>query len=241
MITYAQGDPKSGRAHLEKSLAIAREANSTVVLAHTLTRLGVVQAAQPEVAAPLMQEALAIARGGGDRVGTYFALHELAQLAYASGDFSGARNLHEEALILKRAQGDKWHIGFSLYWLAVLDRHDARTESATHHLQECLRIRQELGEPRGVVMCIEALSWLAADNRQWSRALRLMGAAESLRASMSAALPATQKAGHDGCTTILAQALSERRRAELMDRGRLMTFSQASRYALRSKTGRTRS
>ena len=234
-LAYATGDAQAGQARLEDSLRIARELGDGRLTAHALTRLGVTHASRREVAAPLIQEALSISRASGDRVGTYFALHELAQLAYGGAEYPEARRLHEEALILKREQGDKWHIAFSAYWLAILDRRDGDAASAEQHLVECWRIRQELGERRGMAMCVEVLAWLASDRSEYDVAARLLGAAESFRAEVGATLGGAQIGDHAAAETLVKGHLGLNAYHVEFENGRLMTPKETIVVAVRHR------
>lgn len=238
-LAYATGDAAAGQARLEDSLRIARELGDSRLTAYALTRLGVLHASRRGVAAPLIQEALSISRASGERVGTYFALHELAQLAYGGADYPEARRLHEEALILKREQGDKWHIAFSVYWLAMLDRRDGDTASAQRHLVECLKIRLELDERRGVAMSVEGLAWLASDRSDYDLAARLLGAAEDVRAEVGATIGGAQIGDHAAAETLVKAHLGLNAYSVEFEKGRLMTpvetIAAAARHRIRPR------
>src|SRR6185312_17434779 len=78
--------------------------------AEALTGAGVLAHYQGQYsrAANLCGQSLALCRAVGDRAGVAAALHGLALVARAGGDFAMARTMYEEARLLHEELGDRW-------------------------------------------------------------------------------------------------------------------------------------
>jgi len=102
-----------------------------------------------------------------------------------------ARRLLKESLTeARRADGQGWWLADSLSCVAQLDIDDHRFERARSLLREALELSITLGDQRMIVRCLERLAYLATARRRFSRAVRLVDAASSLRAT--ATLPRAQ-------------------------------------------------
>ena len=64
------------------------------------------------------EEGLSLAREAGDRLGTYNALYNLAQLATARGDHELATRMFEEGVELSKGMGDRANLAHFLEGLA---------------------------------------------------------------------------------------------------------------------------
>lgn len=61
-----------------------------------------------------------MARRLGDRLSTYIALYNLAQVALSRGDYNGAVTLFEEGVTLSGEVGDRANLAYCLEGLAVV-------------------------------------------------------------------------------------------------------------------------
>src|SRR3712207_8739755 len=61
-----------------------------------------------------------MARSLGDRLSTYIALYNLAQVVLSRGDYHGAVNLFEEGVALSEQVGDRANLAYCLEGLAVV-------------------------------------------------------------------------------------------------------------------------
>jgi non-specific serine/threonine protein kinase len=68
----------------------------------------------------MFEEGLAMARRLGERLGTYIALYNLAQVALTCGDYQGAVSLFEEGVALSGEVGDQANLAYCLEGLAVV-------------------------------------------------------------------------------------------------------------------------
>lgn len=84
----------------------------------------------------------------------------------------------------------------------------------------------------GIIHSLEGFAGLAAAQARPQRALRLAGAAASLREAIGAPLSPTEHARLEHRLEAARQTLSEAVGTELWAEGRAMTLEQASTYAL---------
>jgi len=96
--------------------------------------------------------------------------------------------LLEESLALRRELGDQPGVAASLLALGEVALSQGDRGLAESVYEESLAIQRELGDLRGFAECVEGLACLAAAGQQPERALRLAGAASTLRASIGVPL-----------------------------------------------------
>jgi hypothetical protein len=88
----------------------------------------------------------------------------------------------EQAVDRWRRIGDRrLQMGDGLVWLAVVDARAGRPADARAAIGEALRLFREVDSPMGIVSVILGLSYLARWEGRYQDAVRLAGAAESLR------------------------------------------------------------
>lgn len=125
---------------------------------------------------------LALRRRLDDVPGTIYALVHVAWVCrVGQGDHAAARPLLEEALAIARERSP-WHVGVVLANLGdqALAEGDGRT--AGRLLRESLPLLASDTRDAGTIgAMLEGLAMAAAGERQWTRALRLFGAASALR------------------------------------------------------------
>ena len=71
-------------------------------------------------ATQMFEEGLAMARRLGERLATYIALYNLAQVALSRGDHDGAVSLFDEGVALSGEVGDRANLAYCLEGLAVV-------------------------------------------------------------------------------------------------------------------------
>lgn len=111
-----QGDVAGTRPHLERALALSRQADEPMMIANTLVNLGHVAAVDrgPKDAEDLFAEGLATFEASGDRWGVAYASNYLAGLRHAAGDHAGAVELSARAVGLLEELGDRFYLVFAL-------------------------------------------------------------------------------------------------------------------------------
>lgn len=136
---------------------------------------------------------LALRRQMDDVPGIIYALIHVAWVCrVGQDDGAAARPLLEEALEIARERSP-WHVGVVLGNLGDQALADGEFETASRLLRECLVQVTSVTRDAGTMGAIlESLAMAAAGEGTWTRALRLFGAASSLREA--AGIPQVQPA-----------------------------------------------
>jgi predicted ATPase/DNA-binding XRE family transcriptional regulator len=144
------------------------------------------------VAAGLIDECVAVARGRKDRRLLARVLGIAAQLAAARGDYPAARQLSEEGLPLVRKTGPRWSEARYLDALALLAIEQADFDEAASWLTSSLEVARAMGDAWSEAAALNKLGDVARAQRDFARAgrlyeeslLRLEGQGDELRASV---------------------------------------------------------
>lgn len=212
----------------DEALAIVRDSGDQRGSAIALINLADVVSRQGEhaAAAKLFEESVEVFERFGDRWGMAFALDSAALAARREGQLERARALHEQSLALSRQIGDDRGAARTLTHLADLAaEQDDLTRAKALHL-ECLRIRQSLRDMPGIASAMEKLAWVMPSEAA-EDAARLLGAAEALRESIDAPVPATARADYERYVRTLASRMGEAAFESARTQGRAMAPDQA--------------
>ena len=237
-LAYVQGEYAQARALFQEALALRRKLHDPWGISETLSNLGLLLYGQQDYdqAQQYYEEALALRQELNDPWGVGHALSYLAMIVHSRGDYARARALLEQSLVLLRGLGRGNAIAgvltslgqVTLYWGDV-----ARAQAA---YAEGLVLCRQLGQKRCIATCVAGLAAVAGAQGRPTRAARLFGAAEALRAIIGAQLQPVDRDDYDRqVAAIQAQgdaAAWERAWAE----GRALPLEQAIAYALEDPT-----
>ena len=231
---YVRGFFTEGRTWLADLLALPSANPRTAVRANALSAAGSLAYNQGDDAAAeaLQQESLSIWRELGDRRGIASSLDTLGALAYRRGDHERASALLEESLLVKRERQDRWGIAAVLHHLGEVALEQSHFSTARARYEDSLLEWMELGDTWSIAMVLESFAALAHARGHSARALRLIGAATSVRERLGGATcPPVQRLqvqrlvdaveatlGHDATTAAVAE-------------GRAMDLNKAIQYA----------
>lgn len=118
---------------------------------------------------------------GGDLPRRAGALNGAANLAYAQGDYAGARPLHDESLGIRRVLNDRVGIATSLNNLASVSYFEGDLETAGARISESLAIRRELGDRAGISSCLNNLAMIAQKSEDYETARAHLAESLTLR------------------------------------------------------------
>jgi DNA-binding CsgD family transcriptional regulator len=180
----AKGDYSRGQALFEESLVMFRELGNKRGIDSCLYTsalwLLLARGDQATVRARL-EESLALSRELGDKNGMAFYFWISGWVALSQGNTASAQTLAEQSLTLWQEMGDRWR---ALYALALLGRikvsqGDFSAPRTTY--EESITRARALDDSWITAFCLEgwAIIVAAQSEREW--AVRLWGAAESLR------------------------------------------------------------
>ncbi|TMD33765.1 MAG: hypothetical protein E6I95_08130 [Chloroflexi bacterium] len=187
-LSQRLGDFDRAASYFEESVRIARLTEEGHVAAESLANLALVRLlhGQSELADPLVREAIAIAEDHHDNYATAGALLVMALVAYFEGDFDQARVCAEKSLALHRELGNEKVAAFLLACLATLALDNQDEAMARANLRESLEISRRMHEKVDVAFVLETCARFAAARSNSAVAVKLAGAAASVRETVGA-------------------------------------------------------
>jgi len=224
-LTRTQGDYAHAEALYAECLAIRRAHNDPHGILSALHNLGITAYEQGDHtrAIQLYEEALPLARAEGSGYGIAFILTTLGEAVQADGDPARALALYEEGLAAFRQIGHIWGIALALTRLgdATL-AHGDRTRAAALQ-RESLALSGELGDRRSATDAIEGLARAEAP-RDPALAIRLLGAAATLRERLGVPATAAREALTDRAAALARTQLGEEAFAAAWATGTVLRF-----------------
>jgi class 3 adenylate cyclase/tetratricopeptide (TPR) repeat protein len=232
-LAAQQGDLTQAGVLYEESLQIRRALGDRPGEAAMLNNLGMAAMFREDYVAaePLFAAGLQLFRKLGDRWSLGGVLNNLGLVARYRGDTARARRLLEESVAVRRSLGDPWGIANALSSLSNLLLHAGELDGIEPLLRESLELNLELGDRLALAYCLEDYAGQAASTGWARRALRLAGAATSLRTELGAPLPAGEQAALARLLAPAAEALGDQTELAWAE-GRALSAEEAAALAL---------
>ena len=224
-----EGDFRKGETLLREALAMQRdlddrEGTATALLHLSHATINLFDAAQTRV---LLEESLQITRELNDNSALIITLYYVGDAAMIEGDYDRAEPTFEEALALAHRVGDRVGGAYITFGLAWLTRERGQFESAQRYLREGCEIIRDNGHGWVQAYYMESAAYLAAAQGQNERAAQLLGAAATLRTTMSCPLAPSYHALHQRYEHLARTALGEASFQALYARGHTFTVERA--------------
>ena len=234
IIAFRNNEYTAARSLYEESLGLWREIGNQRAVALSLSNLGnIAEKLNDHVLAhSLHHESLALFRELKDAHGIASSLGHLADAAKRSHDYPSARTLYEESLAMFIESGSKWHTANVLAELAKLSCEQGDFGSARSLYQESMVIFGELGDIRGIARLFEGLMVLAIMQSQPERALRLAGAANTVRKEHCVPLASDEETELQRHVELINRELPVPAREAAWSSGASMSIERAIEYAL---------
>ncbi|HEX2374435.1 MAG TPA: BTAD domain-containing putative transcriptional regulator [Actinomycetota bacterium] len=179
-MAIALGDLDAAKAGYEGAVAAARDGGPLWALMASLVRLGTLLTMEGEEAraAPLIAEAVALARRSGQRRAFGHLYNELGAVARARDDVERARQLHQEALAIVRGLIG-WSVPHTLASLACAEARLGDLDAAAAHLREAAGLLLSTPQPATAALVLNGEALVALARAQPEQAARLLAAAEA--------------------------------------------------------------
>jgi tetratricopeptide (TPR) repeat protein len=240
-IAWWQEDIAAARGFYQEALAIERELGDPARIADALYNQAFVAAAGGdfEGAFRLLEESLELFRRAGDESGAARADWMIVIRDLAAGNWDPPIAKAKEAVAAWRRMGDRFQLGDGLVWLAVVYARAGRPAEAWSTMREALDLVREVDTPMGMLSAILGLSYLARWEDRYEDAVRLAGAAESLREQVGGRVPLEFLARFIGDPEAEARGrLPEATAQRAWDEGRTMSVEAALALAQRQAVPR---
>jgi len=190
-IAWWQIDQQAAWAFYDEALAVERQVGPPARIAEALYNSAFAQgiAGDQEAAGRMLDESLDLFRQANDEHGVARVLVMAVLPDAQAGAWDRVIARIEEAVGIWRRLGDRLQLAFSLIWLAFARGRAARRRDAHVAAVEALSIFRAAENPTGIVLAFRDLAFLACWEGRPGDALRLAGAAESLREKIGGGPP----------------------------------------------------
>jgi tetratricopeptide (TPR) repeat protein len=198
--------------------------------ARTASNLANVVKQQGEIGLALerYEESLALFRQLGDRAGVAWSLRHQGDIAREQRDHALAESLYLQSLESFNGLGDMWSVGTLLTDLGNLALSSDEMGKGLDRFKQALDAYQQLGgHKRGIARVIDGLARAASLRGDARRAVRLAGAAASLRNIIGTSLTPTEQRQAAADLESASAKLTPAERSEAWVEGWEMTAEQA--------------
>jgi tetratricopeptide (TPR) repeat protein len=235
-IAWWQIDHAGAGVFYDEALVIERKLGEPARIAEALYNQAFVVGASGDVdrSADLVEESLGLFRRAEVEHGVARALAMLVMRDAQVGDWPSAIARLEEVVAIWRRLGDRLQLAFDLIWLAFACGRAGRPREARSAALEALDLFCEAGNATGMALAFRDLAFLAVWDGRPQEALRLAGAAESLRDRIGGGPPPGFGGMLEGDPAAEARAqLSEDEAERCWQEGRGMELEEALTQARR--------
>jgi predicted ATPase/DNA-binding NarL/FixJ family response regulator len=233
-LALVQGDAAGARALLEAALAAARQAGDDQSVAYSSGFLGYAMhwLGEEDQGHALAENALALHQRSGDQVGVVLAQMQIGFIHLCAGEAPSAADWFGECARTCESSGNTWYHAYARWGLGVAALLMADHGAAAGPVRAALDSMRKLDDPMGVVLCLDALAWIAVAHDQAPRALTLRAAADAAWAAIPATPQPALRKHHDAALAAARDAVTESAFAAAVARGAAMSRAQAIAYAL---------
>ena len=183
LVAWLQGDMQAAVDYTSEGLRLSRELQDSKQEALLLQQLAQIATHKSdfEGARPYVQQALDIAVKHGYEQIQALCEWRLGFIALFTGDLDAATVHYSASIALWERLGDAESTADSLQMLGIIALRQGRLGDARAHVGRSMEIERDHGSSRSVANLLEIFASLAVEENQVERALKLAGAAASMR------------------------------------------------------------
>jgi tetratricopeptide (TPR) repeat protein len=227
------GDLDRAREHATASVDMWQRMGDSTILAMALTELADVESERGEVAAArsLYETAVGVARESGDRGQLRVVVGEFAILEGSEGHHEQALELDAQALAIARELGDPIGALTAEHNMACTLREMGRVEDAHRQMRNLLPRGLEVAGPAALTALAEDYAAILAEVGDHRSAVKLLGAADTMRQRLGSPRHQVQAAEIAGPIASTRERLPEQAWSQAYQAGRGSTIEAALREA----------
>ena len=233
MLAFRQDDNKEAKRLFEECLALSREKNDGASTVRALTGLAriALREGDYEKVKSRSEEARRIARIMNDEWSETRPLHMLAAATKMEGNLRRARELYLENLALARKLGDQSLESVELDNLGSVALHTGDVGGAKDWYRQAGEIMYKQRSMYMLPYLPLHFSMVALEEGKLERAVKLLGASETLFESSGMAPDPDESVERDRTVSRLRKAVDEDKFSRLWEEGRKLSLDQAVQYA----------
>ncbi|HUR08086.1 MAG TPA: LuxR C-terminal-related transcriptional regulator [Nonomuraea sp.] len=239
-LAIIQADITSATAMLDESRVLGEQLGDELVRGYVALYSGMIAMYRGDIESAVSLYEEAVTRHGTtkDPVGLALALIRLSLAHSYLGDSSQAISRGEDCLAVCDAYGEGWHKAYTMMALGVEVWRQGDLHRATELEKQSLIFNRSLDDPLGVGVNLEVLAWIAATEKHYRRAARLLGILETVWRSIGAPLSGYGHLVryHDECESRTRHALGDSAYDAAVKRGARLSYDEALGYALQEDT-----
>lgn len=236
LLAAVQGDLRVSAALVEDGRMLAHQTTDPAVHAYIHHAYGYLALFTENLAASRseFEKAVAMFAEQGNLSFQVTAMLNLGLTLELLDESEVAIEYYERALAVTEERGETVYRSYVLWALAIaVWRRDDR-DRAARLLKEALRLGRKINDRLNAGMCMQALSWVALDDKDARRAAVLMGASEAVTRSVggTAVVVPGLTVFQDVCERTVRNTLGERVFGESRSKGAALGFRGAVDFAL---------
>jgi predicted ATPase/DNA-binding NarL/FixJ family response regulator len=233
-LAQFQGDIPAARALLEAGLSAAREAGDVTAEAWASSFLGwdLYYDGDPDQGHELARTALRLHREAGNPMGVVLALMQIGYIHMCAGEAEPAARWFSECARTCESSGNVWYHAYAQWGLGVAAMLRADHEGAAQLERAALSTMRHMDDSMGVVLCLDALAWVAAPRNEAIRAVTLAAAAEATWTAIPAVPAAPLRRHHDAALAAARAALPGAEYRAAFAKGAAMNQAEAIAFAM---------
>jgi non-specific serine/threonine protein kinase len=229
-------DPSLAGQYYHERLKHYRQLGDQSGIADTLQPIGLLAKRQGNLvlARQAFEESVAIFQETGDLIRLHNLKSNLAFVAFEEGNLDQARALTEEALVFFRRARFTFGIDSVLCLRGAIAIREGDYQSAKELYSEGLQVGEQVDDHSQVAECLIGFAGIAAADRAFDHAVRLLGATETNLRERALPLEHFDQVELERLAMFLRKELGEREFAKARNEGRALTMEQAIELALRA-------
>jgi len=245
LVDFFLDDTQAAQVILEESIEVARGLGNLNILCASLGYLGMVvfrNTGDFSAARDPLEESVRLSREFGDKHRLADTLLNYGQTAYLAGEYGIARRQFQESMALFEETGNVQFLNMSRSGLAEIFWREGDTDQAISLIRETLSVWHRLGNRGAVARMLECLAFAFAQRgragaagqpvEDFSKAARLLGAAEALRRDSGAPMTGGEHAEYEHEVEALRGGMNKEAFETSWETGRRLTLEQAVQAAL---------
>jgi predicted ATPase/class 3 adenylate cyclase len=228
------GERDLAESILQESYSIAREEGDVYVVCRSLNILARVTIAlhhDLDLAGQYVEESLRLAREAGLRSQEAQACEILSTISIHRNDYHGAQARLIESMMIYEEVGASFNVILEKSNLAHLERRQGNFSIALEYYRETILAFRDIAQTGAVAHQLECFGFIALEESQDERALRLFAAASVLREKRGTPMTPDEELYFAEQLTSLREKMNEKQFDLAWSMGRRMTMEEAIEFA----------